>query len=160
MVQWLNLEAFSICSSCCLLVQVICGFGRIGTMFGCDKYNIKPDLVSLAKVSHLQKNSVTGKEIQFLLDTYFFYRHFHPDTCLLVQCQSVQKYLKQLIHRATSLVKKKASNLLFLIVFMQFIMLDMLSLMDLLLGGFSHGFTYSGHPISCAVALEAIKIYK
>ena len=25
-------------------------FGRLGTMFGCDKYNIKPDLVSLAKV--------------------------------------------------------------------------------------------------------------
>ncbi|KAL0716366.1 hypothetical protein Bca4012_065688 [Brassica carinata] len=27
---------------------VICAFGRLGTMFGCDKY-IKPDLVSLAK---------------------------------------------------------------------------------------------------------------
>ncbi|OWM83078.1 hypothetical protein CDL15_Pgr011760 [Punica granatum] len=25
---------------------------------------------------------------------------------------------------------------------------------------FSHGFTYSGHPVSCAVALEAIKIYR
>ncbi|MCD7473289.1 hypothetical protein HAX54_015070 [Datura stramonium] len=31
--------------------EVICGFGRLGTMFGCDKYNIKPDLVSLAKVN-------------------------------------------------------------------------------------------------------------
>ncbi|KAK4355798.1 hypothetical protein RND71_024769 [Anisodus tanguticus] len=30
--------------------EVICAFGRLGTMFGCDKYNIKPDLVSLAKV--------------------------------------------------------------------------------------------------------------
>ncbi|TMW91682.1 hypothetical protein EJD97_014034 [Solanum chilense] len=29
--------------------EVICGFGRLGTMFGCDKYNIKPDLVSIAK---------------------------------------------------------------------------------------------------------------
>ncbi|KAF3677066.1 Gamma aminobutyrate transaminase 3, chloroplastic [Capsicum annuum] len=29
--------------------EVICGFGRLGTMFGCDKYNIKPDLVSFAK---------------------------------------------------------------------------------------------------------------
>ncbi|KAK9156250.1 hypothetical protein Sjap_003730 [Stephania japonica] len=28
------------------------------------------------------------------------------------------------------------------------------------LGSFSHGFTYSGHPVSCVVALEAIKIYK
>lgn len=31
--------------------QVICAFGRLGTMFGCDKYNIQPDLVSIAKVS-------------------------------------------------------------------------------------------------------------
>ncbi|KAJ1268207.1 hypothetical protein BS78_07G119200, partial [Paspalum vaginatum] len=29
--------------------EVITGFGRLGTMFGCDLYNIKPDLVSLAK---------------------------------------------------------------------------------------------------------------
>ena len=29
-----------------------------------------------------------------------------------------------------------------------------------LLGNFSHGFTYSGHPVACAVALEALKIYK
>ncbi|GLJ27191.1 hypothetical protein SUGI_0532980 [Cryptomeria japonica] len=28
------------------------------------------------------------------------------------------------------------------------------------LGIFSHGFTYSGHPVSCAVALEALKIYR
>jgi adenosylmethionine-8-amino-7-oxononanoate aminotransferase len=27
-------------------------------------------------------------------------------------------------------------------------------------GTFSHGFTYSGHPVSCAVAIEALKIYK
>ena len=27
-------------------------------------------------------------------------------------------------------------------------------------GAFSHGFTYSGHPVSCAVAIEALKIYK
>jgi 4-aminobutyrate--pyruvate transaminase len=28
------------------------------------------------------------------------------------------------------------------------------------LGGFGHGFTYSGHPVACAVALEALHIYK
>uniref|UniRef100_A0A3B6RME4 Uncharacterized protein n=2 Tax=Triticum aestivum TaxID=4565 RepID=A0A3B6RME4_WHEAT len=28
------------------------------------------------------------------------------------------------------------------------------------LGTFAHGFTYSGHPVSCAVALEALKIYR
>lgn len=29
--------------------EVISGFGRLGTMFGCQLYNLKPDLVSLAK---------------------------------------------------------------------------------------------------------------
>lgn len=29
--------------------EVISGFGRLGTMFGCELYNLKPDLVSLAK---------------------------------------------------------------------------------------------------------------
>eukprot|EP00271_Cylindrocystis_brebissonii_P008734 TRINITY_DN23217_c0_g1_i1.p1 TRINITY_DN23217_c0_g1~~TRINITY_DN23217_c0_g1_i1.p1 ORF type:complete len:480 (+),score=116.24 TRINITY_DN23217_c0_g1_i1:189-1628(+) len=28
------------------------------------------------------------------------------------------------------------------------------------MGSFAHGFTYSGHPVACAVALEAIAIYK
>ena len=28
------------------------------------------------------------------------------------------------------------------------------------IGVFGHGFTYSGHPVSCAVALEALKIYE
>jgi 4-aminobutyrate--pyruvate transaminase len=27
-------------------------------------------------------------------------------------------------------------------------------------GSFAHGFTYSGHPVSCAVAIETLKIYK
>ena len=35
-------------------LKVVCAFGRLGTMFGCDKYNIKPDLVSLAKVRFCQ----------------------------------------------------------------------------------------------------------
>jgi hypothetical protein len=34
-------------------LQVICAFRRLGTMFGCEKYNIKPDLVTLAKVRSL-----------------------------------------------------------------------------------------------------------
>ncbi|KMZ66939.1 Aminotransferase [Zostera marina] len=85
--------------------EVICGFGRIGTMFGCDKYNIKPDLVSLAKA---------------LSSGYM------PIGAMLVSSE-------------ISEVVNSQSNKL---------------------GGFSHGFTYSGHPISCAVALEVIKIYK
>ena len=28
------------------------------------------------------------------------------------------------------------------------------------LGAFAHGFTYSGHPVCCAVALETLKIYE
>ncbi|KAI3746213.1 hypothetical protein L6452_08637 [Arctium lappa] len=28
------------------------------------------------------------------------------------------------------------------------------------LGTFSHGFTYSEHPVACAVALETLKIYR
>jgi len=30
----------------------------------------------------------------------------------------------------------------------------------LILGSFSHGYTYSGHPAACAVAIEALNIYK
>ena len=29
--------------------EVICGFGRTGNLFGCETYNIKPDLVTLSK---------------------------------------------------------------------------------------------------------------
>ena len=43
LVRHLFFHSMSMC-------KVICAFGRLGTMFGCDKYNIKPDLVSIAKV--------------------------------------------------------------------------------------------------------------
>ncbi|KAJ4705655.1 Gamma aminobutyrate transaminase mitochondrial-like [Melia azedarach] len=85
--------------------EVICAFGRLGTTFGCDKYNIKPDLVSLAKA---------------LSSAYM------PIGAVLVSTE-----VSEVIH---SQIKK--------------------------LGSFCHGFTYSGHPVSCAVALEALKIYK
>lgn len=85
--------------------EVICAFGRLGTMFGCDKYNIQPDLVSLAKA---------------LSSAYM------PIGAVLVSPEISDVIYSQ-------------SNKL---------------------GLFSHGFTYSGHPVSCAVALEALKIYK
>ncbi|XP_073123489.1 gamma aminobutyrate transaminase 3, chloroplastic-like isoform X2 [Henckelia pumila] len=85
--------------------EVICGFGRLGTMFGCDKYNIKPDLVSIAKA---------------LSSAYM------PIGAVLV-CPKVY----DVIHSQSNK-----------------------------LGSFSHGFTYSGHPVACAVALETLKIYK
>ncbi|KAL3633833.1 Gamma aminobutyrate transaminase 3, chloroplastic [Castilleja foliolosa] len=85
--------------------EVICAFGRVGTMFGCDKYSIKPDLVTLAKA---------------LSSAYM------PIGAVLV---SPKVY--DVIHSQSNQ-----------------------------LGVFSHGFTYSGHPVACAVALETIKIYK
>lgn len=85
--------------------EVITAFGRLGTMFGCDKYNIQPDLVSIAKA---------------LSSAYM------PIGAILVSPE-----ISEVIHSQSSK-----------------------------LGSFSHGFTYSGHPVSCAVALEALKIYK
>ncbi|XP_009592076.1 gamma aminobutyrate transaminase 1, mitochondrial [Nicotiana tomentosiformis] len=85
--------------------EVICAFGRLGTMFGCDKYNIKPDLVSLAKA---------------LSSAYM------PIGAVLVSPE------------VSDVIYSQSNKL----------------------GSFSHGFTYSGHPVSCAVALEALKIYK
>ncbi|CAL0334235.1 unnamed protein product [Lupinus luteus] len=85
--------------------EVICGFGRLGTMFGCDKYNIKPDLVSLAKA---------------LSSGYL------PIGAVLVSPE-----VSEVIHSQSNE-----------------------------LGSFFHGFTYSGHPVSCAVTIETLKIYK
>lgn len=85
--------------------EVITAFGRLGTMFGCDKFNIKPDLVSIAKA---------------LSSAY--------------------------VPIGATLVSPEVS--------------DVIYSQSNKLGSFAHGFTYSGHPVSCAVALEAIKIYK
>lgn len=39
------------CHCLVMNLQVICAFGRLGTMFACEKYNIKPDLLTIAKVN-------------------------------------------------------------------------------------------------------------
>ncbi|XP_039816451.1 probable gamma-aminobutyrate transaminase 3, mitochondrial isoform X2 [Panicum virgatum] len=85
--------------------EVITAFGRLGTMFGCDMYNIKPDLVSIAKA---------------LSSAYM------PIGAILVSPE------------ITDVIYSQSNKL----------------------GSFSHGFTYSGHPVSCAVAIETLKIYK
>ncbi|XP_010680154.2 gamma aminobutyrate transaminase 1, mitochondrial [Beta vulgaris subsp. vulgaris] len=85
--------------------EVICAFGRLGHMFGSDKYNIKPDLVSMAKA---------------LSSAYM------PIGAILVSPE-----ISEVIHSQSNK-----------------------------LGSFSHGFTYSGHPVACAVALESLKLYK
>ncbi|XP_020696780.2 probable gamma-aminobutyrate transaminase 3, mitochondrial isoform X4 [Dendrobium catenatum] len=85
--------------------EVITAFGRLGTMFGCEKYDIQPDLVSMAKA---------------LSSAYM------PIGAILVSPE-----ISEVVHSQSSK-----------------------------LGSFSHGFTYSGHPVSCAVAIEALKIYR
>ncbi|EFJ20434.1 hypothetical protein SELMODRAFT_177017 [Selaginella moellendorffii] len=85
--------------------EVVCAFGRLGTMFGCDYYNIKPDLVSMAKA---------------LSSAYM------PIGAVLVSEKISDAILKFSDQH----------------------------------GSLGHGFTYSGHPVPCAVALEALHIYK
>lgn len=85
--------------------EVICAFGRLGTMFGCDKYNIKPDLLTIAK----QLSSGYLPISAILIAQHIF--------------DTVGPYSNGL-------------------------------------GTFGHGFTYGGHPVACAVALETLKIYK
>jgi 4-aminobutyrate--pyruvate transaminase len=84
--------------------EVICGFGRLGAMFGCEIYNLKPDMITLAK----------GLSSGYL-----------PISALLISEPIYQACLAQ---------SDK-------------------------IGVFGHGFTYSGHPVASAVALEALKIY-
>ncbi|KAF1884907.1 hypothetical protein Lal_00028795 [Lupinus albus] len=85
--------------------EVICGFGRLGTMFGCDKYNIKPDLVTLAKALSSGYLPIGAVLVS-------------PEISQVIDSQSQE------------------------------------------IGGFFHGFTYSGHPVPCAVTIETLKIYR
>ncbi|KAM0877764.1 hypothetical protein ACQ4PT_035281 [Festuca glaucescens] len=85
--------------------EVITAFGRLGTMFGSDMYNIKPDLVTLAKA---------------LSSAY--------------------------VPIGATLVSREIA--------------DVIDSQSNKLGSFAHGFTYSGHPVACAVAIEALKIYR
>ncbi len=80
--------------------EVITGFGRTGTMFGCEQYGIQPDIVSLAKgvtsgYIPLGAVGVTDEIFRVMLE---------PDAM------------------------------------------------------FMHGFTYSGHPVACAVGLKNVAI--
>jgi len=80
--------------------EVICGFGRTGHWFGSNLYDIKPDLMPLAK----------GLTSGYL-----------PLSAVMVG------------DRVAEVLWDKG-------------------------GEFAHGFTYSGHPVACAVALENIAI--
>ena len=85
--------------------EVICGFGRLGDMFGCQTFGLKPDIITMAK----------GLSSGYL-----------PISAVLVS---------EDIYRACLEESSK-------------------------IGVFGHGFTYSGHPVCAAVAVEALKIYE
>jgi 4-aminobutyrate--pyruvate transaminase len=85
--------------------EVICGFGRTGTMWGTTTFGLKPDMISCAKA---------------LSSAYL------PIGALMISAE---------IYAALTRQSEK-------------------------IGIFSHGFTYSGHPVTSAVALETLKIYE
>ncbi|MDV7143053.1 aspartate aminotransferase family protein [Tropicimonas sp. TH_r6] len=79
--------------------EVICGFGRTGQMFGSQTYEIRPDIMTVAK------GLSSG---------------YAPIGASIV-CDEVANTVAGA-------------------------------------GDFNHGYTYSGHPVSCAVALENLRI--
>ena len=80
--------------------EVICGFGRTGHWFGCDRFGFRPDLMTFAK-------GVTSGYV--------------PLGGVMVGQRVAQVLIEQ--------------------------------------GGeFNHGYTYSGHPVACAVALANIRL--
>ncbi len=86
--------------------EVITGFGRTGTVFGCESQGIdKPGLMTLAKQ---------------LSSAYF------PISASVFNGEL-----------ADALVEPSSK-----------------------VGVFGHGYTYSGHPVGCAVALKALEIYE
>jgi 4-aminobutyrate--pyruvate transaminase len=85
--------------------EVICGFGRLGTMFGTEAFALKPDIMTMAKQisSGYQPISATA--------------------------------ISEPIYEAMVRQSEK-------------------------IGVFAHGFTYSGHPVAAAVAVETLRIYE
>jgi len=85
--------------------EVICGFGRTGRMFGIETFDLRPDIVVMAKA---------------LSSAY-----------LPISATAISEPIYQaLVHQSDKV------------------------------GFFAHGYTYSGHPAACAVALEALRIYE
>ena len=85
--------------------EVICGFGRTGNFWGCQTFDLKPDMITCAKA---------------LSSAYF------PISALLLN----EAIYEELVTQSERI------------------------------GIFGHGFTYSGHPVGAAVALEALNIYE
>jgi 4-aminobutyrate--pyruvate transaminase len=85
--------------------EVVTGFGRLGQAFGTQVFNLKPDLVTVAK-------QLTAAYV--------------PMSALFVS-----DAIYQVVADASAGI-----------------------------GSFGHGYTYSGHPLACAVALETLRIYE
>ena len=85
--------------------EVICGFGRTGEYWGCQTFDIRPDMITCAKA---------------LSSGYI------PISALMIS---------EPIWQAMVAESEK-------------------------IGVFAHGYTYSGHPVAAAVALEALAIYE
>jgi 4-aminobutyrate--pyruvate transaminase len=85
--------------------EVICGFGRLGPMFGCSALGYKPNSISVAKALSSAYMPIAGVMI--------------PEE----------------MYQALIVESKK-------------------------IGTFGHGFTYSGHPVSAAVAVKTLEIYQ
>ena len=85
--------------------EVICGFGRTGNMFGSETYDLKPDMVTVAKALSSAYVPIAGAMIS------------------------------EKIYQA---IRDESGRR----------------------GVFGTGYTYSGHPVCAAVALETLKIYQ
>ncbi len=98
-------EISRICSKYGILLvadEVICGFGRLGTWFGCEHYSIRPDLMPIAKGLSSGYMPIGGVMVG---------------------------------DRVADMLIGKG-------------------------GEFQHGFTYSGHPVSAAVALANLRLMR
>ncbi len=84
--------------------EVICGFGRTGTMWGSQTYALEPDMISCAKALS------AGMQ---------------PISATLVN----ERVFAAMLDESRKL------------------------------GNFAHGFTYAGHPVTTAVAMEVLRIY-
>ena len=85
--------------------EIITGFGRTGSWFGCETFQIEPDMITLAK--QLTASVFPMSAVAVRTEVYETMSGFAND-----------------------------------------------------LGVFGHGFTYGGHPVGAAIALEALAIYE
>jgi len=85
--------------------EIICGFGRTGNWFGCQTFDVEPDMMSIAKGLSSGYAPIGGVVVSGAI--------------------------------FEALSSEASRN-----------------------GVFSHGFTYSGHPVSAAIAVEAMRVYQ